>query len=50
MDKKIEDLSVSELKAMVYDHLANIEGSQNSIKFLNEEIRRRKSIEVKPSE
>lgn len=42
--KKLEDLSIMEIKALVYDQLASIEQSQQNIKLLNEELRRRPAL------
>lgn len=39
--KKIEDYSTTELKALVYDSLAIIEQNQANIKFINEELKNR---------
>ena len=39
--KKIEDYSITELKALVYDSLAIIEQNQANIKFINEELKNR---------
>lgn len=39
--KKIEDYSTIELKALVYDSLAIIEQNQANIKFINEELKKR---------
>ena len=39
--KKIEDYSTTELKALVYDSLATIESQQANIKFINEELKKR---------
>lgn len=39
--KTIEDYSITELKALVYDSLAIIEQNQNNIKFINEELSKR---------
>lgn len=39
--KKIEDYSVIELKALAYDSLAIIEAQQANIKFINEELKKR---------
>ena len=39
--KKIEDYSTTELKALVYDSLAIIEQNQANIKFINEELKKR---------
>jgi hypothetical protein len=39
--KKIEDYSTTELKALVYDSLAIIEAQQANIKFINEELKKR---------
>ena len=39
--RKIEDYSTTELKALVYDSLATIEQNQANIKFINEELKKR---------
>jgi hypothetical protein len=39
--RKIEDYSTTELKALVYDSLAIIEQNQANIKFINEELKKR---------
>ena len=39
--KKIEDYSTTELKALVYDLLVTIEAQQANIKFINEELKKR---------
>lgn len=39
--RKIEDYSTTELKALVYDSLATIEAQQAKIKFINEELKKR---------
>jgi hypothetical protein len=39
--RKIEDYSTTELKALVYDSLAIIEAQQANIKFINEELKKR---------
>jgi hypothetical protein len=39
--RKIEDYSITELKALVYDSLATIEAQQANIKFINEELKKR---------
>jgi hypothetical protein len=39
--RKIEDYSTTELKALVYDSLATIESQQANIKFINEELKKR---------
>lgn len=45
----ISEMAVNDLKALVYDHLGNIESSQQSIRMLNQEIQNRnKPVEVKP--
>lgn len=47
----IKDLDIKELKALAYDHLANIEQSQASLRMLNQEIASRKEspapVEIK---
>jgi hypothetical protein len=43
--KNIKDLSVIELKAMVYDHLGNIELSKQTINVINQEIASRQKVE-----
>jgi len=40
-EKTIEDYSIIELKAIVYDSLAIIEQNQANIKFINEELSKR---------
>ena len=37
----ITKLTITELKAMVYDELIKLENCQNNIKTLNEEIKKR---------
>jgi len=39
--KKIEDYSTTELKALVYDSIATIEAQQANVKFINEELKKR---------
>lgn len=39
--RKIEDYSTTELKALAYDSLATIEAQQANIKFINEELKKR---------
>jgi hypothetical protein len=39
--RKIEDYSTTELKALIYDSLATIEAQQANIKFINEELKKR---------
>jgi hypothetical protein len=39
--KTIQDYSITELKALVYDSIAIIEENQNNIKFINEELSKR---------
>lgn len=39
--KKVEDYSTIELKALVYDALATIEQNQTNIKIINEELKKR---------
>ena len=39
--RKIEDYSTTELKALVYDSVATIEAQQANIKFINEELKKR---------
>jgi hypothetical protein len=39
--RKIEDYSTTELKALVYDSLSIIEANQANIKFINEELKKR---------
>jgi hypothetical protein len=39
--KKIEDYSTTELKALVYDSLAIIEQNKTNINFINEELKKR---------
>lgn len=39
--RKIEEYSTTELKALVYDSLATIEAQQANIKFINEELKKR---------
>lgn len=34
----IKDLSINELKALAYDHLVNIESSQNFLRSVNQRI------------
>jgi len=41
--KKLEDLSIMEMKAMIYDQMVIVEQSQQAIRILNEEIKRRPS-------
>lgn len=41
----ISELTLVQLKAMVYDHLSAIEASQESIKNLNVEIQRKSQAE-----
>lgn len=38
MEKKLEEMSVTELKALAYDHLALIENSQKAIQVINQQI------------
>lgn len=40
-NKQLKDFSEVELKSFAYDHLANIENSQNAIKAINQELARR---------
>ena len=40
----VSDLSLTELKALVYDHLLNIEKSQESIRAINLEIQKRNQL------
>jgi len=40
-NKTIKELSIVELKATIYDHLANIEQSQAIIKAINQELQSR---------
>lgn len=37
----ITKMSITELKALAYDHLANIENSQTSLKLINAELAKR---------
>ena len=39
--RKIEDYSTTELKALVYDSLAIIEQNKTNINFINEELKKR---------
>lgn len=48
--KNISELSVIELKAAAYDHLANIEASNRSLEFINAEIKKRQTAEKGPEE
>lgn len=48
--KTIKDLSVMELKATAYDHLANIEQSQIIIKTINQELASRQEATVENKE
>lgn len=50
MEKTIKDLSVVELKATCYDHLANIEQSQMVIKAINQELASRQEKPVEQVE
>lgn len=49
MNKTIEQYTEIELKALVYDHMAQIEKSQQIIKIINEELAKRAQAE-KPAE
>lgn len=49
-NKTIKDLSVVELKAAAYDHLANIEQSQMIIKTINQELASRQEKPVEKVE
>lgn len=40
-NKKLEEMTAIEIKALVYDQMAAIEQSQTNVKLLNEELRRR---------
>ena len=40
-NKKLEDMTAIEIKALVYDQMALIEQSQQNIKLLNDELRKR---------
>ena len=46
--KNISELSIIELKAMAYDHLASIEASQRSIQLINAELLKRTKKEENP--
>jgi len=37
----ISEMSIVELKALAYDHLANIQNSQNSLALINQEIEKK---------
>lgn len=51
MNKTIEQYTEIELKAMVYDHMASIERSQQIIKLINDELAKRAQKEAeKPVE
>lgn len=41
MENQLARLSVTEIKALVYDELAKIEVSQNNVRILNQELRNR---------
>lgn len=41
MENQLAKLSVTEIKALVYDELAKIEVSQNNVRILNQELRNR---------
>lgn len=41
MENQLAKLSVTELKALVYDELAKIEVAQNNVRILNQELRNR---------
>lgn len=43
MENQLSRLSITELKAFVYDELAKIEQSQANIRLLNQELRNRVS-------
>jgi len=44
--KNIKDLSVTELKAVAYDNLLNIENSQRTLQAINQEIASRSTVPV----
>ncbi len=46
MDKKLEEMSVIEIKASIYDHMMSIERMRNNIQVLSSELVKR---EQKPS-
>jgi hypothetical protein len=41
MERQITDLTVTELKAVAYDQMAQIELAQNNLRAINEELRKR---------
>jgi hypothetical protein len=41
MENQLAKLSVTEIKALVYDELAKIEVAQNNVRILNQELRNR---------
>ena len=49
MENDISKLSVLELKALAYDHLAQVQGLQNNLAVINQEIAK-KSTPVKEEE
>lgn len=50
MDKKIEDMDVTELKSAAYDTLAQIELHQRNLQVLNAEIGKRATEVAKTEE
>ena len=45
MEKKVEELSVVELKSVAYDQLAQIELAQNNLRAINQELAKRLQAE-----
>ncbi len=46
MNKKIEEFTIVELKALAYDILAQSENLQNNLKIVNSEIAKRSQAQV----
>lgn len=45
----IKELSVEQLKSLVYDHSKNIQGSQQSIQVIENELNSRKQVSTNGS-
>ena len=50
MNKTIKELSETELKAVAYDNLAQIEQCQNNLKVINDELKNRSQEAITNSE
>ena len=50
MERKLEDLTVLELKAFAYDQMIQLEQAQNNLRVLNQELVRRAQLAQQTSQ